>query len=95
MGRDGPYAWESVPNPAPRGNAAGMFLLTSDPAADRHGPCGHDNLQHWEASVSRLYRAQQRALQDRFDTRRIADKIEALAIHPEPGDMGNAGAEDA
>jgi hypothetical protein len=72
-----------------------MFLLTSDPAADRHGPRGHDNLQYWEASVSRLYGAQQRALQDRFDTRRIADKIKALAIHPEPGDMENAGAEDA
>jgi hypothetical protein len=45
--------------------------------------------------VSRLYRAQQRALQDRFDTRRIANKIEALAIRPELGDMENAGAEDA
>jgi hypothetical protein len=40
--------------------------------------------------VSRLYGAQQRALQDRFDTRRIADKIEALAIHPELGDMEKA-----
>lgn len=32
--------------------------------------------------MSRLYGAQQRALQDQFDTRRIADKIEALAIQP-------------
>ena len=40
--------------------------------------------------MSRLYGAQQRALQDRFDTRRIADKIEALAIHPELGDMEKA-----
>jgi predicted pyridoxine 5'-phosphate oxidase superfamily flavin-nucleotide-binding protein len=32
--------------------------------------------------MSRLYGAQQRALQDRFDTRRIADKIEALAVQP-------------
>jgi hypothetical protein len=40
--------------------------------------------------VSRLYGAQQRALQDRFDTRRIADKVEALAIHPELGDMDKA-----
>jgi predicted pyridoxine 5'-phosphate oxidase superfamily flavin-nucleotide-binding protein len=37
--------------------------------------------------MSRLYGAQQRALQDRFDTRRIADKIEALAIQPQLGDM--------
>jgi hypothetical protein len=40
--------------------------------------------------VSRLYGAQRRALQDRFDTRRIADKVEALAIHPELGDMEKA-----
>ena len=40
--------------------------------------------------MSRLYGAQQRALQDRFDTRRIADKVEALAIHPELGDMEKA-----
>jgi uncharacterized protein len=37
--------------------------------------------------VSKLYGAQQRALQDRFDSRRIADKIEALAIQPQLGDM--------
>ena len=37
--------------------------------------------------MSRLYGAQQRALQDRFDTRRIADKIEALAIQPQLGEM--------
>jgi len=37
--------------------------------------------------VSRLYGAQQRALQDRFDTRRIADKVEALAINPQLSDM--------
>jgi predicted pyridoxine 5'-phosphate oxidase superfamily flavin-nucleotide-binding protein len=40
--------------------------------------------------VSRLYGANQRALQDRYDTRRIADKIEALAIHPEVGEMEKA-----
>jgi hypothetical protein len=46
--------------------------------------------------VSRLYGAQQRALRDRFDTRRIADEIEALAIHLEEwfGKVG-VGAEDA
>ncbi len=32
--------------------------------------------------MSRLYGAPQRALQDRFDTRRIADKISELAIYP-------------
>jgi uncharacterized protein len=37
--------------------------------------------------VSKLYGAQQRALQDRFDTRRIADKIEALAINPQLSEM--------
>ncbi|MEO8156330.1 MAG: pyridoxamine 5'-phosphate oxidase family protein [Betaproteobacteria bacterium] len=37
--------------------------------------------------MSRLYGAQQRALQDRFDARRIADKLEALAIQPQLGDM--------
>ncbi len=36
--------------------------------------------------MSKLYGAQQRALQDRFDTRRIADKIEALAIQPRLSD---------
>ncbi|MEO8165420.1 MAG: pyridoxamine 5'-phosphate oxidase family protein, partial [Betaproteobacteria bacterium] len=37
--------------------------------------------------MSKLYGAQQRTLQDRFDTRRIADKIEALAIQPQLGEM--------
>jgi predicted pyridoxine 5'-phosphate oxidase superfamily flavin-nucleotide-binding protein len=37
--------------------------------------------------VSKLYGAQQRVLQDRFDTRRIADKIEALAINPQLSEM--------
>lgn len=37
--------------------------------------------------MSKLYGAQQRVLQDRFDTRRIADKIEALAINPQLGEM--------
>jgi uncharacterized protein len=37
--------------------------------------------------VSRLYGARQRAYQDQFDTRRIADKIEALAIQPHLGEM--------
>ncbi|MGH8630294.1 MAG: pyridoxamine 5'-phosphate oxidase family protein [Burkholderiales bacterium] len=37
--------------------------------------------------MSRLYGAQQRALQDRFDTRRIADKVEALAINPQLSDL--------
>jgi hypothetical protein len=33
-----------------------------------------------------LYGAKHRAFQDRFDTRRIADKIEALAVHGEISD---------
>lgn len=33
--------------------------------------------------MSRLYGAQQRKFQDQYDTRRIADKIEALAIQPQ------------
>lgn len=37
--------------------------------------------------MSRLYGARQRAMQDQFDTRRIADKIEALAIQPQLGEM--------
>lgn len=37
--------------------------------------------------MSRLYGAQQRKFQDQFDTRRIADKIEALAIQPQLGEM--------
>ncbi|MEO8005503.1 MAG: pyridoxamine 5'-phosphate oxidase family protein [Betaproteobacteria bacterium] len=40
--------------------------------------------------MSRLYGARQRALQDQFDTRRIADKIEALVIQPQLGDMDMA-----
>jgi predicted pyridoxine 5'-phosphate oxidase superfamily flavin-nucleotide-binding protein len=40
--------------------------------------------------VSRIYGARQRAYQDRFDTRRIADKIEELAIHAEISDMDKA-----
>jgi len=31
--------------------------------------------------MSTLYGAKQRAFQDRFDTRRLADKVEPLAIH--------------
>jgi hypothetical protein len=37
--------------------------------------------------MSRLYGARQRAYQDQFDTRRIADKIEALAIQPQLSEM--------
>lgn len=40
--------------------------------------------------MSRIYGARQRAYQDRFDTRRIADKIEELAIHAEISDMDKA-----
>lgn len=40
--------------------------------------------------MSRLYGAQHRALQDLHDTRRVADKIEALAVHTELGDMDRA-----
>jgi hypothetical protein len=69
-----------------RGNAARAFLLTSHSLADWRGPRGHNNRQHWKASVSRLYGAQQRALQDRFHTRRIAEEWF--------GTVG-AGAEDA
>ncbi len=37
--------------------------------------------------MSKLYGAQQRALQDRYDTRRLADKIEAIVIQSEVSDM--------
>jgi predicted pyridoxine 5'-phosphate oxidase superfamily flavin-nucleotide-binding protein len=37
--------------------------------------------------MSRLYGAQQRKFQDQYDTRRIADKIEALAIQPQLSEM--------
>ncbi|MEK6210133.1 MAG: pyridoxamine 5'-phosphate oxidase family protein [Pseudomonadota bacterium] len=40
--------------------------------------------------MSTLYGAKQRAFQDRFDTRRLADKVEALAVHSEIGDMDKA-----
>lgn len=40
--------------------------------------------------MSRLYGAQHRVLQDQHDTRRIADKIEELAVHTELGDMDRA-----
>jgi uncharacterized protein len=40
--------------------------------------------------MSRLYGAQHRVLQDQHDTRRIADKIEALAVHTELSDMDRA-----
>ena len=40
--------------------------------------------------MSTLYGATQRAFQDRFDTRRLADKVEAIAIHSEMGDMDRA-----
>ena len=40
--------------------------------------------------MSRLYGASHRALQDQFDTRRVADKIDELAIHAELGDMDKA-----
>jgi len=40
--------------------------------------------------VSRLYSAQHRAMQDRFDTRRLADKIEAIAVHEEITDGDKA-----
>jgi uncharacterized protein len=37
--------------------------------------------------LSKLYGAPQRALQDKFDTRRIADKVEELAVHPQLSEM--------
>ena len=40
--------------------------------------------------MSRLYGAQHRVLQDQHDTRRIADKVEELAVHTELGDMDRA-----
>ncbi len=40
--------------------------------------------------MSTLYGAQQRALQDRFDTRRLADKIAQVAVHSEFSDMDRA-----
>ena len=40
--------------------------------------------------MSTLYGARQRTFQDRFDTRRIADKIEAVAVHAEVTDMDKA-----
>lgn len=39
---------------------------------------------------SRLYGAQHRVLQDQHDTRRVADKIEELAVHTELGEMDRA-----
>ena len=40
--------------------------------------------------MSTLYGATQRAFQDRFDTRRLADKVEAIAVHSEVGEMASA-----
>lgn len=40
--------------------------------------------------MSRLYGANHRQLQDQHDTRRLADKIEAIAVHTELGDMDKA-----
>jgi predicted pyridoxine 5'-phosphate oxidase superfamily flavin-nucleotide-binding protein len=40
--------------------------------------------------MANFYGAAHRALQDRFDTRRIADKIEAIAMHAELSDMDKA-----
>jgi uncharacterized protein len=37
--------------------------------------------------MGNFYGTSHRTLQDRFDTRRIADKVEAVAIHVELGDM--------
>lgn len=40
--------------------------------------------------MSSLYGAHQRAFQDQFDTRRIADKIAEIAVQPQLGDMDMA-----
>ncbi|MBI1395095.1 MAG: pyridoxamine 5'-phosphate oxidase family protein [Betaproteobacteria bacterium] len=40
--------------------------------------------------MSRLYGTHHRAFQDQHDSRRLADKIEALAVHTELGDMDRA-----
>jgi predicted pyridoxine 5'-phosphate oxidase superfamily flavin-nucleotide-binding protein len=40
--------------------------------------------------MANFYGTTHRTLQDQFDTRRIADKIEELAIHAELGDMDKA-----
>ena len=40
--------------------------------------------------MSTLYGPQQRTLQDRFDTRRLADKVEAVAVHNEINDPDKA-----
>jgi predicted pyridoxine 5'-phosphate oxidase superfamily flavin-nucleotide-binding protein len=40
--------------------------------------------------VGTLYGINQRTLQDRFDTRRLADKVEQLVVQPEVSDMDKA-----
>ena len=40
--------------------------------------------------MSTLYGTNQRTLQDRFDTRRLADKVEQLVVQPEVSDMDKA-----
>jgi uncharacterized protein len=45
--------------------------------------------------MSRMYGANHRALQDRYDTRRLADKVEAVAVHDEISDMDRAMIEGA
>lgn len=40
--------------------------------------------------MSRIYGPNHRSLQDRFDTRRIADKIEAIAVQPELSESDRA-----
>lgn len=40
--------------------------------------------------MSRLFSANHRAYQDRYDTRRIADKVEEVAVHTEVSDMDKA-----
>ena len=37
-----------------------------------------------------LYGINQRTLQDRFDTRRLADKVEQLVVQPEVSDIDKA-----
>ncbi len=40
--------------------------------------------------MSRLYGEKHRTLQDAFDTRRIADRVEEIVVRPEIDDMGKA-----
>ena len=61
----------------------GLMLCCTPPPASRAGQCSHTR----RPSMSDLYGPQHQALQDRFDSRRMAERVREIIVTPEIGEQ--------